>query len=129
MHHGTNSRREHFLRLNKTLVDPGKRAWNTKLNEYRTYFRTEALQKHQSLSYSFYINVYCNSRLKYNDIPRILATNEVNTTILGITETARSALIYLFERMVVVNQSKVHQWWYYSLYPISFCIRCLRCEN
>jgi hypothetical protein len=111
MDHGTNGSREHFLRLNKTLVDPGRRAWNTKLKEYRTYFRTQALRKHQALSYSFYINVYCNSRLKYHDIPRILATNEVNPTILGITETARSALIYLFERMVVVNQSKVHQWW------------------
>src|SRR5207237_247988 len=53
--------REYFLRLNKVLVDPGKRTWFKDLNEYKAYHRSQALRKHQILSYSFYVNVYCNS--------------------------------------------------------------------
>ena len=117
--------REHFLRLNKTLVDPGKRIWNTTLTEYRTSIRQKALQKHQVLSYSFYINIYCNPHLQYQDIPLTLARQEVNPILLGIPSFARSSLVYLFERMVVVNQSKVHRWWYIPCLALLCLVRYL----
>src|SRR5437764_329384 len=52
--------REYFLRLNKVLVDPGKRTWFKDLNEYKAYLVCRLLLEKKNLSYSFYVNVYCN---------------------------------------------------------------------
>ena len=42
----------------------------------------------------------------------ILERDEVNSELNKIIEMERSGIVYLFERMCIVNQSKIHQWWY-----------------
>ena len=103
--------REHFLRLNRSLIDFGKNLWLSTLKSYGTHYRTEALQKHQTLSYTFYKNIYCCPRMRYLELGSALRHDEINPKVLGIPEYARSGMIYLFERILITNQSKVHQWW------------------
>jgi hypothetical protein len=82
------------------------------MEKVRTRAREEALRKHQILSYSFHVDVYCRPHLRYLELTDVLKRSEVNLEVLEIPEYARSGMIYLFERLVMVNQSSVHQWWY-----------------
>jgi hypothetical protein len=52
----------------------------------------------------------------------VLERDEVNGGLIGIVDTGRSSLVYLFERICVVNQSKVHQWWYVPKIPVLFSV-------
>jgi len=50
--------------------------------------------------------------MRYPDLGTTLKRDDINPLVVEIPEYARSGVIYLFERMWVVNQSKVHRWWY-----------------
>jgi hypothetical protein len=93
-------------------VEKGRKQWLQTLQIYRTHYRTEALRKHQTLSYNFHINTYCRPRVRYLDLANALKRDDVNPDVIEIPEYARSGMIYLFERILVVNQSNVHKWWY-----------------
>ena len=103
---------ENFFRLNREAVETGRNRWLNTLRQYRTHYRTEALRKHQTLSYSFHINIYCRPQMRYVDLGNALKRDDINPDVLEIPETAGSGMIYLFERILVVNQSNVHRWWY-----------------
>jgi len=74
--------------------------------------RVEALHKHQILSYDFHLNIFCRPRIRYFELSDAIRRSDVNLDVLGIPEYGRSGMIYLFERLVVVNQSSLHRWWY-----------------
>jgi hypothetical protein len=93
-------------------VKKGRGGWLKALQEYRTYHRTTALRKHQTLSYSFHINVYGHPTTCFVPLVNVLRREDTNPVVLEIPETARSAMLYLFERILVVSQSNVHRWWY-----------------
>ena len=104
--------RERFLRLNRAIVERERNSWTKTVQDYRDYYRDEALRKHRTLSYSFHISIYCRPRISYLGLRDALKRNEVNTDVVAIPEFARSGMIYLFERLIITNQSKVHRWWY-----------------
>jgi hypothetical protein len=83
------------------------------IQAYRDHLRNQALQKHQILSYKFHIETYCSPTLQFADLANTLRRREVNPNVSDIPTYARSGLTYLFERVVVVNQSPLHQWWYH----------------
>jgi hypothetical protein len=49
--------------------------------------------------------------MRYLDLGNALGRDEVNPYVLRIPEYARSGMIYLFERILVTNQSNLHRWW------------------
>lgn len=97
--------------MNRAAVDEGRQRWLNYLHAYRTHSRTEALQKHGTLSYDFHISVYCRPHMRYLDLHGVLRKTDGNPAVLGLPETARSGMIYLFERLQVANQSVIHRWW------------------
>jgi len=103
--------RETLFILNRAAVDKGRKEWLTKISAYRARLRTQALCRHQTLSYSFQINIYTRPAMRYVDLTVALARDDSNPDVTDIPEYARSGMIYLFERMLVVNQSKIHKWW------------------
>ena len=94
------------------MVKKGRNLWLKSLQEYRAYHRTTALRKHQALSYNFHINIYCRPAVRFMDLVSVLRRDETNPVVLAIPEAARSGMLYLFERILVVSQSNVHRWWY-----------------
>ena len=110
-------------------MEKGRQEWLTTLLAYRTHHRTEALRKHQTLSYSFQINIYSRPRMRYLDLASALRRDDINLNVVEIPEYARSGMIYLFERMLVVNQSKVHKWWYRSLETLLTKVYLLGCPK
>lgn len=107
-----NQVRYQFFHVNRANVNEGKRLWRKKMDYERTCQRNIALRKHQILSYDFHLNIFCRPRLRYNELREAFTRTEVNPGVLGIPEYARSGMIYLFERLLVVNQSRLHRWWY-----------------
>ena len=103
--------RRQFLQLNRGTIDRERQACLSALQSYRSRCRTEALRKHQTLSYNFHVNVYCRSNIHYLDLTETLRKQDVNPDVIGIPEVAKSGMIYLFERISVVNQSDIHRWW------------------
>ena len=93
-------------------MERGRTQWLKLVRNYRNHCRLEALQKHQTLSYNFYLNIYCRPHMAYHDLTSLLKQVDINPTIIDIPNYARSGMIYLFERMTIVNQSSVHQWWW-----------------
>ena len=61
------------------------------------------------------MNIYCRPKMRYSDLMNALKRDEINPDVLDIPEYARSGIIYLFERIAIVNQSTIHRWWYLSL--------------
>ena len=102
---------ETFLNLNRSTVERCRTQWLKMVKNYRNHCRLEALQKHQTLSYNFYLNIYCRPHMAYHDLTSLLKQVDINPAIIDIPNYARSGMIYLFERMIIVNQSSVHQWW------------------
>ena len=49
--------------------------------------------------------------MRYLDLATALKRDDVNPDVVEIPEYARSGMIYLFERILAVNQSNVHKWW------------------
>ncbi|CAG8463870.1 23822_t:CDS:2 [Gigaspora rosea] len=66
----------------------------------------------ETLSYGFYINVYDNPSIPLESLPALLMATETNEKVRSIPETEYPTLIYLYERMRIINLSRVHQWWY-----------------
>ena len=104
--------RQNFFQLNKAKIKTGRKNWLRTIAAYRDHYRTEALRKHQILSYSFQIHMYCRPRVRYVDLANTLKRDDTNPCILQIPDRARSGIVYLFERLSIVNQSVVHSWWY-----------------
>jgi hypothetical protein len=102
--------------LNNTNAERGRQIWLKAIQTYRDHLRNQALGKHQTLSYKFHIETYCSPSLQFADLSNTLGRREVNPNVSDIPTSARSGLIYLFERVVVVNRSPLHQWWY-LLFP------------
>jgi hypothetical protein len=50
--------------------------------------------------------------MKYLGLTDAMKWNDINPDILAIPDVARSGMIYLFERLMVANQSNLHRWWY-----------------
>ena len=97
--------------MNRAAVDKGRQEWLARVSAYRARLRTEALRKHQTMSYGFQINIYSRPQMRYLDLTTALKRDDVNPDVVEIPEYARSGMIYLFERILVVNQSNVHRWW------------------
>jgi hypothetical protein len=103
--------REHFFKLNRVTIEYERPNWISTLEAYRSHYRNEALQKHQILSYTFHLRIYCHPRMRYPELENALQRDQVNPDVLRIPEYARSGMIYLFERILVTNQSNLHRWW------------------
>jgi hypothetical protein len=97
---------------NKETVHIGLAEIQTLMEEYRQYYRDETKWKEETLSYGFFINVYDNPSIPLESLPALLITTEENQLIQSIPESEYPSLIYLYERMRIVNLSRVHQWWY-----------------
>lgn len=97
---------------NKETVHIGLAEIQKLMKEYRQYYRDEAKWKEETLSYEFFINVYDNPSIPLESLPALLITTEENQLIQSLPESEYPSLIYLYERMRVVNLSRVHQWWY-----------------
>ncbi|CAG8721789.1 16102_t:CDS:2, partial [Cetraspora pellucida] len=82
------------------------------MQQYRDYYKDEAMKKMETLSYGFFINIYDNPSIPLESLPALLMTTETNEKVRAIPETEYPALIYLYERMRIINLSRVHQWWY-----------------
>jgi len=82
------------------------------MDEYRQYYRDEARWKEEVLSYGFFVNIYDNPSVPLEALPALLITTEENKLVQAIPESEYPSLIYLYERMRVINSSRVHQWWY-----------------
>ncbi|CAG8515043.1 15568_t:CDS:2 [Rhizophagus irregularis] len=97
---------------NKETVHIGLAEIQKLMEEYRQYYRDETKWKEETLSYGFFINVYDNPSIPLESLPALLITTEENQLIQSLPESEYPSLIYLYERMRVVNLSRVHQWWY-----------------
>jgi hypothetical protein len=86
--------------------------WLSTIKAYKTHYRTEALRKHQTLSYNFHLNIFCRPSMKYLGLTDAMKRDDVNPDVLAIPNFARSGMIYLFETLTVANQSNIHRWWY-----------------
>ncbi|CAG8610899.1 10825_t:CDS:2, partial [Dentiscutata heterogama] len=82
------------------------------MQQYRDHYKDEAVKKMETLTYGFYINVYDNPSIPLESLPALLMATETNEKVRSIPETEYSSLIYLYERMRIINLSRVHQWWY-----------------
>ncbi|CAG8491759.1 5235_t:CDS:2 [Dentiscutata erythropus] len=82
------------------------------MQQYRDYYKDEAVKKMETLTYGFFINVFDNPSIPLESLPALLMATETNEKVRSIPETEYSSLIYLYERMRIINLSRVHQWWY-----------------
>jgi hypothetical protein len=82
--------------------------WFSTLKTYRTHCRTETVWKHQTLSYNFHLDIVCRPSMKYLGLTDAMKWDDVNPDLLAIPDVARSAMIYLFARLMVANQSSFH---------------------
>ncbi|RIA81350.1 hypothetical protein C1645_700902 [Glomus cerebriforme] len=82
------------------------------MEEYRQYYRDETRWKEETLTYGFFINIYDNPSIPLESLPALLITTEENQLVQSIPESEYPSIIYLYERMRIVNLSRVHQWWY-----------------
>ncbi|ODQ54346.1 hypothetical protein SAICODRAFT_70076 [Saitoella complicata NRRL Y-17804] len=97
---------------NRSTLERGLTDWLDTLRSYADYWRNEALQKERILSYAFQMNVFNTPTIRYPQLPKVLEETEVDPIILDLPEWSKPSLIYLYERLRVVNRSRLHQWWY-----------------
>ncbi|CAI2166476.1 7591_t:CDS:2 [Funneliformis geosporum] len=97
---------------NQKVVQEGLVQIQKLMDEYRQYYRNEAQWKEEVLSYGFFVNIYDNPSIPLESLPALLITTEENKLIQAIPESEYPSFIYLYERMRVINLSRVHQWWY-----------------
>ncbi|CAG8460586.1 482_t:CDS:2 [Dentiscutata heterogama] len=103
---------ERLFTDNYEIVSKGLDQIQSIMQKYRKYYRDEAIQKEETLSYGFFINIYDNPSIPLETLPTLLMTTETNPKVQEIPVTDYSTLIYLYERMRIVNLSRAHQWWY-----------------
>ncbi|CAG8644902.1 29056_t:CDS:2, partial [Racocetra persica] len=103
---------ERLFTDNYKVVSQGLEQIQSIMQQYRNYYRVEAIQKEETLTYGFFINIYNNPSIPLETLPTLLMTTETNPQIQEIPVTDYPTLVYLYERMRVVNLSRAHQWWY-----------------
>ncbi|RIB14861.1 hypothetical protein C2G38_1972554 [Gigaspora rosea] len=103
---------ERLFTDNYGIVSKGLDQINSIMQQYRHYYRDEAIQKEETMSYGFFINIYDNPSIPLETLPTLLMTTEINPQIQEIPATDYPTIIYLYERMRIVNLSRAHQWWY-----------------
>ncbi|CAG8466098.1 26770_t:CDS:2 [Dentiscutata erythropus] len=103
---------ERLFTDNYEIVSKGLDQIQSIMQKYRKYYRDEAIQKEETLSYGFFINIYDNPSIPLETLPTLLMTTETNPKVQEIPVTDYPTLIYLYERMRIVNLSRAHQWWY-----------------
>ncbi|CAG8460770.1 38883_t:CDS:2 [Gigaspora margarita] len=103
---------ERLFTDNYGIVTKGLDQINSIMQKYRQYYRDEAIQKEETMSYGFFINIYDNPSIPLETLPTLLMTTEINPQIQEIPATDYPTIIYLYERMRIVNLSRAHQWWY-----------------
>ncbi|CAG8529899.1 7731_t:CDS:2 [Ambispora gerdemannii] len=97
---------------NSQLIESGFPKIRELMKEYRKFYHNEAVHKKETLTYAFFINIYDNPSIPLESLPTLLMSTEENPLIHSIPEAEYPALVYLYERMRVVNLSRVHQWWF-----------------
>ncbi|CAG8623522.1 8765_t:CDS:2 [Cetraspora pellucida] len=103
---------ERLFTDNYKVVSQGLERIQSIMQQYRNYYKDEAIQKEETLTYGFFINIYNNPSIPLETLPTLLMTTETNPQIQEIPVTDYPTLVYLYERMRVVNLSRAHQWWY-----------------
>ncbi|CAG8473103.1 3957_t:CDS:2 [Funneliformis caledonium] len=101
-----------FFSDNQKVVQEGLVQIQRIMDQYRQYYRDEAQWKEEVLSYGFFVNIYDNPSIPLESLPALLMTTEENKLIQAIPESEYPSIIYLYERMRIINLSRVHQWWY-----------------
>ncbi|KAI8052417.1 hypothetical protein BDF22DRAFT_688123 [Syncephalis plumigaleata] len=87
-----------FFEVNNTAIDIGLPDVERTLKDYRDYYLDMAKAKDNTLSYAFFVDVYCNSEISEERLKELLANEEKESC--------------LYARLRHVYRSEVHLWWY-----------------
>lgn len=102
----------HFLRSNRTLIDQRLPGIIDLLQTHQDYHRIEAERKALTLSYEFTFNVFANASLSPSDLDRTLKATEWNPVLKNLAPRHHASILYLEERMKLVNRSKAEKFWF-----------------
>ncbi|CAJ0923800.1 19125_t:CDS:2 [Entrophospora sp. SA101] len=103
---------EKLFNDNEDILETNLVSVQSIMKKYRKFYHDEAKWKEDTLSYGFFFNVYDNPSIPLEALPVLLVSTENNHLVQSIPESDYPSLVYLYERMRIVNLSRVHQWWY-----------------
>nr|CAG8491263.1 8510_t:CDS:2 [Entrophospora candida] len=103
---------EKLFNDNEDILETNLVSVQSVMKKYRKFYHDEAKWKEDTLSYGFFVNVYDNPSIPLEALPVLLVSTENNHLVQSIPESDYPSLVYLYERMRIVNLSRVHQWWY-----------------
>lgn len=89
------------------------------LKTHREYFFNLAEWKQRTLSHSFLFDVVAEDGLPLKELEHVVQTRERDENVQNLVSTHRGSIVYLEERMNIVNRSQVHQWCVF----VCFCFR------
>ncbi|RKP27676.1 RecF/RecN/SMC [Syncephalis pseudoplumigaleata] len=100
-----------FFEANDTAIAIGLPDVERTLHEYRAYYADMARAKDNTLSYAFFVDIYCNCEISEDRLKELLAREE-KATVCAIPTDYAGVLQCLYARLRHVYRSEVHTWWY-----------------
>ncbi|PWN43949.1 hypothetical protein IE81DRAFT_287997 [Ceraceosorus guamensis] len=101
-----------FLRANEHIVHARRDNVERNLQQYRDGYATEAIRKRETLDYAFLTDVFDAPTLDRVQLRQTLRMVTRNPSVQHLPRQYRAAMTLLHERLMHVNQSPVHKWWW-----------------
>lgn len=102
----------HFLRANEQLLHSRLGIVERQLQQYRDGYANEAVRKRETLDYSFLTDVFDAPTLDRVKLRKSLEAVTQRSSVQQLPRRYRGSMTMLHERLLHVNQSPVHKWWW-----------------
>lgn len=101
-----------FLRDNERAVSARIPHINATLHAYRTQYAAEARRKRHVLDYAFLTDIFDSPQMGQAALVRAFQQTTGTRSVRELPERYSASVAMLHERMLAINKSDVHRWWW-----------------